>query len=78
MPSVPTLVTANHMLMFGARYVCADSMITYRRGVARVPTPLQVFHIGLDTWTCISVHGMCLETLAWKPAHHAKRPYRRA
>lgn len=75
-PNVPSgllIVTGNHLVRLDNRIVRADSLVDNVR-VHRLSEPLTVYHVGLDDWTFVIAHNMHLETLAWKPEHHAKRP----
>lgn len=69
-PKQPVQLTPNHLVQLpNGRYVRAGSLGWTRR------QPTVVYHILLDDWTMINVHNMRAETCAWKPEHHAKRPY---
>lgn len=71
-PSRPLSVTPNHLVQLPSRrHVRAGAL----GRTAVCPHPVDVYHILLDDWTMVTVHGLRLETCAWRPRHHAVRPF---
>lgn len=68
-PQQPIVVTANHLIRM------PTEQILQAKRVGRVlPTPQYVYHILCENWTWLDVHGLRVETCAWKDDHHSSRP----
>lgn len=78
LPSRTLRVTGNHLVRLpaGPAYR-ADELAAMGLPVTRVPGRHTVHHLGLERWGWLRVHDIRAETEAWKPEHHAVRPYRK-
>jgi len=81
LPSKRVIVTENHLICLPNGIVLrADEAMQYAvPNLVRWYTEdasMDVYHIGLEDWTWITVNGLGAETLAWKDEHHQVRPNR--
>jgi len=70
-PSGELVLTPNHLVHMPSKgwLRAADVGVTTRTARA-----MPVYHICVDDWTDIDVHGVRVETCAWRAEHHAVRP----